>query len=306
MNVLHMKYALEVARSGSINKAAETLLIAQPNLSRAIKELEGSLGITIFERTTRGMTPTPEGEAFLNYAANIQKQIDEVENIYKGSFVQKQRFSVCVPRATYISEGFANFTQKIGSDPVEIFYRETNASNTIKNVLSSEYKLGIVRYASHFDKYFKSMFTDKGLEYELISEFRFMLVMSRRSPLAELDEIHFTDLEKYIEIAHADPYVPFMSMAEVRREELPDNIRRRIFVFERGSQFDLLTDNEETFMWVSPLTDKMLERYDLVEKPCADNDKLYRDVLIHRNDHNLSKLEKLFITEVCMSKRKYL
>ena len=36
MNILHMKYAVEVARLGSLNKAAETLMIAQPNISRSI------------------------------------------------------------------------------------------------------------------------------------------------------------------------------------------------------------------------------------------------------------------------------
>ena len=46
MNILHMKYAVEVARLGSLNKAAETLLIAQPNISRSIKELEASLGLS--------------------------------------------------------------------------------------------------------------------------------------------------------------------------------------------------------------------------------------------------------------------
>ena len=61
MNVLHMKYAVEVARLGSLNKAAETLHIAQPNLSRSIKELEADLGITIFSRSAtppyRGSIP---------------------------------------------------------------------------------------------------------------------------------------------------------------------------------------------------------------------------------------------------------
>ena len=55
MNMLHVKYAVEVARRGSLSRAAETLLIAQPNLSRAIKELEADLGIKIFERTANGM-----------------------------------------------------------------------------------------------------------------------------------------------------------------------------------------------------------------------------------------------------------
>ena len=47
MNMLHIKYAVEIAKCGSINKAAERLLTGQPNLSRAVKELEASLGIKI-------------------------------------------------------------------------------------------------------------------------------------------------------------------------------------------------------------------------------------------------------------------
>ena len=61
MNILHMKYAYEVARAGSPAKAAETLLIAQPNISRSIKEPEADIGITIFNRSAKGMALTPEG-----------------------------------------------------------------------------------------------------------------------------------------------------------------------------------------------------------------------------------------------------
>ena len=61
MNILHMKYAVEVAKVGSLNKASETLLVATPNISRSIKELEGDLGIVIFDRTAKGMELTLEG-----------------------------------------------------------------------------------------------------------------------------------------------------------------------------------------------------------------------------------------------------
>ena len=71
MNILHMKYAVEVARLGSLNKAAETLMIAQPNISRSIKELEADLGITIFQRSAKGMVLTPDGEEFMDYAREI-------------------------------------------------------------------------------------------------------------------------------------------------------------------------------------------------------------------------------------------
>ena len=301
-----MKYAVEVAKVGSLNKASETLLVATPNISRSIKELEADIGISIFDRTAKGMELTPEGEEFINYAKGILSQIDEVENLYKKGTSKKQKFSISVPRACYISEAFSEFSKSLSDEPAEIFYKETNSQRTINNILNHDYKLGIIRYAENYDKYFKSMLDEKGLTYEMITEFSYSLIMSADSPLAQKEEITFDDLKGFIEIAHADPYVPSMPLSKVVKEELPDNIDRRIFIFERASQFDLLYKNPETFMWVSPAPDSLLKRYNLVQKKCIDNNKKYKDVLIYKNGYKLTKLDRQFITELCESKRKYL
>ena len=306
MNLLHMKHALEVAKAGSLSKASEVLLIAAPNISRSIKELEADLGISIFDRTQNGMKLTPEGEEFINFAKGILGQIDEVEKFYKTGAPKKQKFSISVPRACYISEAFANFSKSLSKDAAEVFYKETNSQRTIHNMLNHDYKLGIIRYAENYDKYFKAMLEEKGFQYELVTEFTYSLIMSADNPLANKEEITFDDLVDYVEIAHADPYVPSMPLSKVVKEELPDNIDRRIFIFERASQFDLLSLNPETFMWVSPAPKSLLERYNLVQRKCADNKKVYKDVLIYKNGYTLSKLDRQFITELCESKRKYL
>lgn len=306
MNLLHMKHALEVAKAGSLSKASEVLLIAAPNISRSIKELESDLGISIFDRTQNGMKLTPEGEEFINFAKGILGQIDEVEKFYKTGAPKKQKFSISVPRACYISEAFANFSKSLSKDAAEVFYKETNSQRTIHNMLNHDYKLGIIRYAENYDKYFKAMLEEKGFQYELVTEFTYSLIMSADNPLANKEEITFDDLVDYVEIAHADPYVPSMPLSKVVKEELPDNIDRRIFIFERASQFDLLSLNPETFMWVSPAPKSLLERYNLVQRKCADNKKVYKDVLIYKNGYTLSKLDRQFITELCESKRKYL
>lgn len=306
MNILHIKYAVEVARIGSLNKAAERLFVAQPNISRSIKELEADLGITIFDRTTKGMVLTPEGEEFINYAKGILNQIEQVEMLYKGGASKKQRFSISVPRACYISEAFAKFSKTIGKDAVELFYKETNSQRTIHNILENDYHLGIIRYADNYDKYFKTLLEEKGLNYEMVAEFTYCLIMSRQNPLAEKENITFDDLCGYIEIAHADPYVPSLPLSKVVKEELPDNIDRRIFIFERASQFDLLSENSETFMWVSPAPQTILDRYGLVQRKCEDNKKVYKDVLIYRDGYKMTPLDRQFITALCESKRKYL
>ena len=304
MNILHMKYAVEVARLGSLNKAAETLMIAQPNISRSIKELEADLGITIFQRSAKGMVLTPDGEEFMDYARDILYRLDKIERSYRDGSHKKRKFSISVPRACSISAAMAEFSKNIGDAPVEIYYKETNSKKTIKKLLENEYKLGIIRYADNYDKYYKDMLEEKGLSYELVAEFSYVLLMSRDNPLATKEAITYEDLSDYIEIAHADPYVPTLSMSKVFREELPDKVHQRIFVFERASQFDLLSENPKTFMWVSPASQQILDRYNLVQRVCEGNKRVYKDVLIYHKGYRLSKLDKDFITALCDSKRK--
>ena len=137
MNILHMKYAVEVARLGSLNKAAETLMIAQPNISRSIKELEADLGITIFQRSAKGMVLTPDGEEFMNYARDILHRIEKIEQSYRDGSHKKRKLSISVPRACYISAALAEFSKNIGDAPLEIYYKETNSKKALKKLLET-------------------------------------------------------------------------------------------------------------------------------------------------------------------------
>ena len=302
MNIIHLKYVVCIAENGSINKAAVELHVAQPNLSRVVREMEAELGIQFFRRSSRGMMLTPDGELFVSQAHKILEQVDEIESLYKEKRTAKQRFSISVPRASYISDAFAAFSRTLGREDAEIFYQETNALQAVKNILEVGYNLGIIRYAAGYDRYFRQMLEEKGLAGEIVAEFKYVLVMREDSALTALDSIRFPDLHQYIQIAHADPYVPSLPLSAVKNEELP-KMPRRIFVFERGSQFDLLTENPETYMWVSPLPERMLQRMHLVQRKCADNQRVYRDVLIRRRDYSLTELDKRFITELTRSRR---
>lgn len=303
MNFLHLKYAIMVAETGSISKAAEKLYVAQPNVSRAIKELESDLNITIFERNSKGMIVTPEGEQLIHYAKRILRQIDDMEKIFKYQ-KKKNVFSISVPRASYISDAFVEFSKCLNNiDNAEVYYKETNAYRVINNVINEEYNLGILRYYINHDRYFKDIIEKKELKCELINQFKYVLIFNKNSALAENKEINYSDLKDFIEIAHGDPYVPSLSTNELVKTELSEEVSRRIFVFERASQFELLANNEETFMWVSPVSKRLLDRYGLVQKECIDNTKEYKDLLIYRSNYKLSKLDQEFITKLCESKR---
>ena len=275
-----------------------------PILSRAIRELENSLGGPLFDRSAKGMVLTPEGEIFLKYARGILKQVEEAEAVFRRAEAEKKQFSISVPRASYIADAFARFTAGITEGEAELFYKETNAMRAIKNILQEDYRLGIIRYADSYDKYYKALLDEKNLSYELVTEFSYVLLMNREHPLADKPELCYADLEPYMEIAHADPYVPSLPQAQVKKEELPDNIHRRIYVFERASQFELLAQNPQTLMWVSPVPPELLDRYGLIQRVCPENQRRYKDLLIHRRDYQLTELDKGFISELCQSRRR--
>ncbi len=178
-----MKYAVEVANAGSLNRASEELLIAPPNLSRSIKELEADLGIIIFDRSSKGMVLTRRGEEFIHYAKQILEQIDDVERAFKDMPPEKNS-SLFLFREPYIADAFVRFSKAIGEEPVEVYYKETNPYRAIKNILGVNYRLGIIRYASGYDKYFIDTLDEKGLAYELVVQFHYVLIMSRNNPLA--------------------------------------------------------------------------------------------------------------------------
>lgn len=306
MNMLHVKYAVEIANVGSINKASDILLVSQPNLSRAIKQLEKSLGITIFARSSKGMYLTPEGEEFITYAKKILAQIDEVEAIYKSNSQQQKIFSISVPRASYISYAFAQFTKNIDENTkVKIFYKEANSMQIIENIVHAGYKLGVIRYEGIYDKYFKKILDENELIYKVVSSFNYVLLMNEDNPLAKFEKICFSDLQHYIEIVLADRFMPALT-ADVKNEELNSYISQRIFVFERSSNFDMLSKNNKLFMWSSPVPQKLLNMYQLVQKKCDENKKIYKDVLIYKKGYCLTNLDNAFITELYNAKNAYI
>lgn len=83
MTLQQLKYVTTVAQTGTISDAAKKLFISQPSLTKAVRELEKEMEITIFERTNRGIVISKEGETFLGYARQVLEQAALLEETYK-------------------------------------------------------------------------------------------------------------------------------------------------------------------------------------------------------------------------------
>ena len=296
VNTTIFQYALEVERTRSITQAAENLLIAQPNLSKAIRETEEALGYTIFHRTPRGAFPTEKGVRFLDAARAIVQQLKRMEQIAGDGDGRVQRLSLSMPRGSYLSKALVQFAASLDQSlPIELNITETGSMATIANVHDGAFGLGIVRYRLEHERYFQDYIAEKSLRSELVWEFSCLALLSRRHPLAGKHPLEEADLAGSIEIVHGDETVPYLPAAHAAADA---PAARRIFLYERANQFDLLCHVPGAFMKVSPVPRDIAERYGLVQRRCAFASGRCRDVLVYRHDHTLTSLDRRLIDRI--------
>lgn len=84
MTIKHLKIFVAVCQTGSTSAAGKKLLISQPSVSLAIKELEEHYGITLFDRIGKRLHITDAGNNFLQYALNLVNQFDNMEKEVKN------------------------------------------------------------------------------------------------------------------------------------------------------------------------------------------------------------------------------
>lgn len=288
ISLLQMKYAMEVYKAGSISQAAKNLYMNQPNLSRSIKELETALGIVIFIRTPKGVMLSREGKLFLEYAESIFQKLEELEDKLKDQKENNISFTISLPRATYITYAFTEFLKGINMPEIEINYRETNNAQAMENILHHGFELGIIRYTEPYETEFQQSLIHNNLISREIWEDEYLLLMSKEHPLALTDKINLEDLDAYTELVHGD---------EDFHKINPDSDNsKKIYLYERGSQFDLLKNVPTTYMWVSPIPQAILDSNNLVQRKCYNHKVRFHDVLISRSDYQLSQFASQFLS----------
>lgn len=310
MNTLHFKYALEIEKTRSITQAAENLYMAQPNLSKAIKELENTLGITIFRRTSKGVIPTDQGMRFLECARQVLIQIDNMEAIHSPEKAQKQKIRVSSPRTDYISGAFSELVSGFDtSEHIEAYLHETNSVSVIADVREKGYDFGIIRYRKLYQQYFLDYLTEKNLEHRILWEFEMLAAMPSEHSMSGKLHLTYDELCKCsAEITEGDFCVPYISpngTGPITGENYgPLEDTKKICVFDRAGAYDIMMSLPQSFMLVSPMPQELLERYHLVQRKCAIPDNNWCDMLIYASGHKLTELELQLVNKLYLVRNK--
>ena len=293
MNITELRYLVAIMQWGSVSAAAKQLYAAQPNISKALKNLEEEYKIRIFERSSTGMIPTEQGRHFIRQAERVLDEVDRLDLDARSRQSSCAELRVVLPHATYASYATVDFLQQMAdSQQLRVHIRESGSMEALDHVLRRGYHLALLRYAEEDEDYYSRYCARRGLHREQIMEFEYRLLVNRDSPLARHEVHDLAELNRYTEVLHDDFQLPGEEGSSLRWQV---NENRRVHVYERCSQFSILQSLPTAYMWASPMPRKALEQYHLVLRKCPAQRQRMRDVLVYPDKGSLRAEEQAFV-----------
>ena len=197
MTLQQLRYVIEVAKTGSMNVAAKQLFVSQPSLSMAIRELENDVHISIFERTTKGVVITAEGEEFLGYARQIINQVELLEDKYIEAGQIKKKFGVSAQHYSFAVKAFVEMVKGFDMDKYEFAIREARTHDVIHDVVTGKSEIGILYTNDFNEKVLNKIFKDNQLEFVHLFTCEGYAYLWKNHPLAGKEVIALEELQDY-------------------------------------------------------------------------------------------------------------
>ncbi len=197
MTLQQIRYAMGIAKVGSFNKAAEKLFISQPSLTAAIHDLEDEIGIVIFNRSSRGVTLTVEGEDFIAHVSQLYHHYETVLERYSKTEQQKKKFAISTQHYSFAVKAFVDMVKKFNIDDYEFALRETKTKEVIDDVATLRSEIGIL-YMSDFNrKYITYLLKEHDLEFHKLIDCQAYAYLWSGHPLAKRKFVTLEDLSEY-------------------------------------------------------------------------------------------------------------
>lgn len=197
MNVLQMKYVLEVASAPSIREASTRLFISQPALSASIRELEEELGIILFDRSNKGITLTDEGREFITYAQRVVGQYEILENRYLSKDHDREIFSVSTQHYNFAIKAFTAVIKKNKPGKYRFSVHETKTKEVLEDVRKLKSEVGIISFSGANENLIKKLFKDYQLEFTPLMKRETYAYVWKDHKFAGRKEISLDELKDY-------------------------------------------------------------------------------------------------------------
>lgn len=202
MTLQQLKYVVTVADKGTISEAAKELFISQPSLTKAIKELENEMQITIFNRTNKGIVVSNVGDEFLAYARQVLEQASLLEERFLNLKKQSPRFSVSTQHYSFAVNAFVDVIREFGGNQYDFTLRETQTYEIIEDVSRLKSEIGILYTSSKNQEVIMKLIKQNSLDFQELFIAKPHVFISSKHPLSDREVLTLEELDDY-------PYLSF-------------------------------------------------------------------------------------------------
>ena len=291
MTLQQLKYVTTIANIGSISEAAKRLFVSQPSLTKAIKELEKEMGITIFDRTNKGITVSKEGERFLGYARQVLEQAALLEEQYKSQSGGKKQFSVSTQHYSFAVNAFVELLKGAGIDQYDVSLRETQTYEIIDDVAHMKSEIGLLYYNDFNRPVLEKLIHTNELTFTELFTAHPHIFIGKNHPLANKDVVSMDELEEY-------PYISFEQgdhNSFYFSEEIFSTVVRpkHIRVRTRASLFSLLI-GLDGYTVSSGVIDEEVNGENIISVPLAEEGLMHIGYITNNKMHR-SRLGQEYI-----------
>lgn len=204
MQLQQLIYFTAVAEQGSINKAAEKLFTTQPNLSKAIANLEHELEVNLFSRTNKGVLLTDDGKKLYQYARTILNQMELIQ----GLAVREVPRTLSIASYPILTMGrlVSDFYNRHRQDELFLQLVERRMQQVIELVENGSAEIGFVM-SNHVQlRELRHMLRFKGLTLHILGMDTWYANIGPRHPLYHRDEVTMPELLQYPFVRLPDDY----------------------------------------------------------------------------------------------------
>lgn len=261
MTLQQLKYVLAVADSGSFRGASKILYMSQPTISSMVCNLEQELGITIFERTGKGVIVTPDGRKVIEYAKQIACFEEEFLSEFKKDS-ERDPGAICVSSHHFavVRYAFVQVIRKFNMEWYRASLRETMTSDILQDVAVRRSEVGFISLKHSTRKQLLRTINQMRLEFHALSTGSPCVFLHRSHPLATRAALSLDDLAPYPCVTFDQEDDPLYLYSE--EPVIPDNKRSKTIFVSDFLTLDYVCEELDAYTlgtgWLLPEQQKKL------------------------------------------------
>ena len=207
MTIQQLRYLSAVVECGSISKAAQKLYVSQPSVSAVIHALEDELDISVFSRSSKGITITQEGRELLKMGNKILQDVDYVREFFSSS-EQKTvpSFYVSSQHYDFVATAFEQFVVSSDKELYAYGLIQGQTGTVLENVSKQYSNLGVIFQSDVNRHSMQKTLADKHLVFHPLVKTTPHVFVAHNHPLSEKPVVNVSELLEYPCIRYEQDY----------------------------------------------------------------------------------------------------